>query len=87
MGLARMVDAPVLLVGDIDRGGVFAQLYGTVALQSEEDRRRIKGVVVNKFRGDRAILEPGLKTLEELCGVPVAGVCHTSMSTSTTRIA
>ena len=65
MGLARMVDAPVLLVGDIDRGGVFAQLYGTVALQSEEDRRRIKGVVVNKFRGDRAILEPGLKTLEE----------------------
>lgn len=87
MGLARMVDAPVLLVGDIDRGGVFAQLYGTVALQSEEDKRRIKGVVVNKFRGDRAILEPGLKTLEELCGVPVAGVCHTSMSTSTTRIA
>ena len=74
MGLARMVDAPVLLVGDIDRGGVFAQLYGTVALQSEEDRRRIKGVVVNKFRGDRAILEPGLKTLEELCGVPVAGI-------------
>lgn len=74
MGLARMVDAPVLLVGDIDRGGVFAQLYGTVALQSEEDRRRIKGVVVNKFRGDRAILEPGLKTIEELCGVPVAGV-------------
>ena len=73
MGLARMVDAPVLLVGDIDRGGVFAQLYGTVALQSEEDKRRIKGVVVNKFRGDRAILEPGLKTLEELCGVPVAG--------------
>ena len=74
MGLAKLVDAPVLLVGDIDRGGVFAQLYGTVALQSEEDRRRIKGVVVNKFRGDRAILEPGLKTLEELCGVPVAGV-------------
>ena len=74
MGLAKLVDAPVLLVGDIDRGGVFAQLYGTVALQSEEDKRRIKGVVVNKFRGDRAILEPGLKTLEELCGVPVAGV-------------
>ena len=74
MGLARMVDAPVLLVGDIDRGGVFAQLYGTVALQSEEDKKRIKGVVVNKFRGDRAILEPGLKMLEQLCGVPVAGV-------------
>ena len=74
MGLAKLVDAPVLLVGDIDRGGVFAQLYGTVALQSEEDKKRIKGVVVNKFRGDRAILEPGLKMLEQLCGVPVAGV-------------
>mgnify|MGYP000493098043 CR=1 FL=1 len=74
MSMAESADAPVLLVGDIDRGGVFAQLYGTVTLQSEEDRRRIKGVVVNKFRGDRAILEPGLKTLEELCGVPVAGV-------------
>ena len=74
MGLARMVDAPVLLVGDIDRGGVFAQLYGTVALLEEEERARIKGTIVNKFRGDRAILEPGLKTLEQLCGVPVAGV-------------
>ena len=74
MGLAEMVDAPVLLVGDIDRGGVFAQLYGTVALLEEDERRRIKGVVVNKFRGDRAILEPGLRQLEALCGVPVAGV-------------
>lgn len=74
MGLAKLVDAPVLLVGDIDRGGVFAQLYGTVALLEEDERRRIKGVVVNKFRGDQAILEPGLKTLEELCGIPVAGV-------------
>ncbi len=74
MGLAKMVDAPVLLVGDIDRGGVFAQLYGTVALLEPEERARIKGTVVNKFRGDKAILEPGLKTLEELCGCPVAGV-------------
>lgn len=74
MGLAKLVDAPVLLVGDIDRGGVFAQLYGTVALLEDDERRRIKGVVVNKFRGDRAILEPGLKTLEQLCGIPVAGV-------------
>ena len=74
MGLARMVDAPVLLVGDIDRGGVFAQLYGTVALLEPDERARIKGTVVNKFRGDRRILEPGLRTLEELCGVPVAGV-------------
>ena len=74
MGLAKLVDAPVLLVGDIDRGGVFAQLYGTVALLEEDERARIKGTVVNKFRGDRKILEPGIKTLEELCGVPVAGV-------------
>ena len=73
MGFAKMVDAPVLLVGDIDRGGVFAQLYGTVALLEEDERARIKGTVINKFRGDRAILEPGLKTLEELCHVPVAG--------------
>lgn len=58
MGLAKLVDAPVLLVGDIDRGGVFAQLYGTVALLDEDERRRIKGTIVNKFRGDRAILEP-----------------------------
>ena len=74
MGLAKLVDAPVLLVGDIDRGGVFAQLYGTVALLEEEERARIKGTVVNKFRGDRKILEPGIKILEDLCGVPVAGV-------------
>lgn len=74
MGLAKMVDAPVLLVGDIDRGGVFAQLYGTIALLEDEERRRVKGTIVNKFRGDRAILEPGLAQLEKLCGVPVAGV-------------
>lgn len=74
MGLAKLVDAPVLLVGDIDRGGVFAQLYGTVALLEPAERARIKGTVVNKFRGDRLILEPGIRILEELCGVPVAGV-------------
>ena len=74
MGLAKLVDAPVLLVGDIDRGGVFAQLYGTVALLEPEEKARIKGTIVNKFRGDRKILEPGLVTLEHLCGVPVAGV-------------
>ena len=74
MGLAKMVDAPVLLVGDIDRGGVFAQLYGTVALLDADERARIKGTVVNKFRGDKKILEPGLEILERLCGVPVAGV-------------
>lgn len=74
MGLAAMVDAPVLLVGDIDRGGVFAQLYGTLALLGPDERRRVKGMIVNKFRGDRSILEPGLAQLEQLCGVPVAGV-------------
>ncbi len=74
MGLAKLVDAPVLLVGDIDRGGVFAQLYGTVALLEEDERARIKGTVINKFRGDKKILEPGLAMLEKLCGVPVAGV-------------
>ena len=74
MGLAKLVDAPVLLAGDIDRGGVFAQLYGTVALLEAEERQRIKGLIVNKFRGDPAILKPGLADLERLCGVPVAGV-------------
>ena len=74
MGMARMADAPVLLVGDIDRGGVFAQLYGTVALLSEEERARVKGLVVNKFRGDKTILEPGLDMIEDLCGIPVTGV-------------
>ena len=74
MGLARLVDAPVLLAGDIDRGGVFAQLYGTIALLEEEERKRVKGTLVNKFRGDRAILQPGIDMLERLCGVPVAGV-------------
>ena len=74
MGFAAMVDAPVLLVGDIDRGGVFAQLYGTIALLEPDERARIRGTIINKFRGDRAILEPGLQMLQSLCGVPVAGV-------------
>ena len=74
MGMARMVDSPVLLVGDIDPGGVFAQLAGTVALVPQEDRRRIRGLIINKFRGDVSILRPGLAPLEELCGAPVLGV-------------
>ncbi len=74
MGMAKIADAPVLLVGDIDRGGVFAQLYGTVALLEKEERERIKGLVINKFRGDVSILEPGLRMMEEKCGIPVAGV-------------
>ena len=74
MGLAELVNAPVLLVGDIDRGGVFAQLYGTVALLQPEERRRVVGTVINKFRGDVSLLEPGLRQLEQLTGAPVLGV-------------
>jgi adenosylcobyric acid synthase len=74
MGLASMVDAPVILVGDIDPGGVFAQLYGTIMLLTEDERARIAGTVINKFRGDAEILRPGLSMLEELTKVPVLGV-------------
>ena len=74
MGLAEMVDAPVLLVGDIDRGGVFASLLGTVMLLTDEERARVKGVIINKFRGDVKILEPGLRMLEERIRIPVLGV-------------
>lgn len=74
MGLAEMVDAPVLLVGDIDRGGVFAQLVGTIELLEEHERRRIKGTIINKFRGDKEILAPGLRMLEEKTKIPVRGV-------------
>lgn len=74
MGMAKMADAPVLLVGDIDRGGVFAQLYGTVMLLEQEERDRIVGLIVNKFRGDKTILDPGLTMIEEKLKIPVAGV-------------
>ncbi len=74
MGLAGLVDAPVLLVGDIDRGGVFAQLLGTLFLLEPKERERVKGLVINKFRGDRSILDPGIAMLEEKGKVPVAGV-------------
>jgi adenosylcobyric acid synthase len=74
MGLAEMLDAPVLLVGDIDRGGVFAQLAGTVMLLEEHERLRIKGMIINKFRGDLEILRPGLKMTEDICNIPVLGV-------------
>ncbi|MFQ9509584.1 MAG: cobyric acid synthase [Lachnospiraceae bacterium] len=74
MGLAKMLNAPVLLVGDIDRGGVFAQLAGTIMLLNEEEKNRIQGIIVNKFRGDKTILEPGLKMLEDITKKSVVGV-------------
>ena len=74
MGMAKMAKAPVLLVGDIDRGGVFAQLYGTAALLEPDEKAMIKATIINKFRGDRAILEPGLDMLYNLIKIPCAGV-------------
>lgn len=74
MGMAELVDAPVLLVGDIDRGGVFAQLLGTMMLLEEHEQDRVKGLIINKFRGDKSILEPGICMLEERSQKKVAGV-------------
>ncbi|MDD3251965.1 MAG: cobyric acid synthase [Lachnospiraceae bacterium] len=74
MGMAKLADAPVLLVGDIDRGGVFASLYGTVSLLEPEEQARIKGLLINKFRGDVKILELGLRMIEERLHIPVLGV-------------
>lgn len=74
MKMAEMADAPVILVADIDRGGVFASIYGTIMLMNPEERARVKGVIINKFRGDVNILKPGLKQIEELTGVPIIGV-------------
>ena len=74
MGMAKMAKAPVLLVGDIDRGGVFAQLFGTVSLLDADERDIVKATVINKFRGDKTILEPGLDMLYNLVKVPCAGV-------------
>lgn len=74
MGMARLAKAPVLLAGDIDRGGVFAQLYGTLMLLEPEERAMVRGLIINKFRGDRTILDPGVKMLTDLCGIPTVGV-------------
>ncbi|MBQ2453464.1 MAG: cobyric acid synthase, partial [Lachnospiraceae bacterium] len=74
MGLAEIVDAQVFLVGDVDRGGVFAQLVGTLMLLSYKERSRVRGLIINKFRGDRSLLDPGIAALEKKCGIPVIGV-------------
>lgn len=74
MGMARAAKAPVLLAGDIDRGGVFAQLYGTVCLLEPEERAMVKGTIINKFRGDVSILTPGVRQLEELIHIPTVGI-------------
>ena len=74
MPMARHADADVILVGDIDRGGVFASLYGSVMLQTPDDRRRIKGIIVNKFRGDLRLFDDGRRMIEDICQVPVLGV-------------
>lgn len=74
MGMAEISNSPAILVGDIDKGGVFASLYGTYELLTEEEKKRIKGVIINKFRGDVKLLEPGLRQLEDLINVPVLGV-------------
>ena len=72
--MARYAKADVILVGDIDRGGVFASVYGSIMLQTQEDRKLIKGIIINKFRGDMRLFEEGRKMLEDICGVPVLGV-------------
>ena len=72
--MARHADADVILVGDIDRGGVFASVYGSIMLQTPEDRQRIKGIIINKFRGDMRLFDEGRRMLEDICGIPVLGV-------------
>ena len=74
MPMACYANADVIIVADIDRGGVFASCYGSVMLQTPEDRKRIKGIIINKFRGDIRLFEEGRKMMEQLCGIPVLGV-------------
>ncbi len=74
MGMAKLADSPVFIVGDIDRGGVFASLAGTMLFLNNEEKKMVKGTIINKFRGDKSILEPGLRMIEDKINVPVIGV-------------
>lgn len=74
MSMAQYADAAVILVADIDRGGVIASVYGTMMLLREEERRLVKGIIINKFRGDISLFSDGVKIIEELCNVPVLGI-------------
>lgn len=74
MGIARYANTPVILVADIERGGVFASIYGTVMLLPEEERRLFKGIIINKFRGKAETLRLGIEKMEELTGIPILGV-------------
>lgn len=74
MGLAHALDAPVILIGDIDRGGVFASLYGTQLLLDKPDAERIKGFIINKFRGDKSLLMPAITEIEERMGIACFGI-------------
>ena len=74
MAMAEMANAPVILVSDIDRGGVFASIVGTIALLSEEERNRVKGIIINKFRGNVELFKPAIKQLEDIINIPVLGV-------------
>ena len=74
MAMAEMANAPVILVSDIDRGGVFASIVGTIALLSEKERKRVKGVIINKFRGNVKLFEPAIKQLEDIINIPILGV-------------
>ncbi|MDD5473828.1 MAG: cobyric acid synthase [Candidatus Methanoperedens sp.] len=80
IGMARLVKPPIILVGDIERGGVFASIYGTLELLPPDVRALVRGIIINKFRGDMKLLEPGIKQVEELTGLPVIGIIpHTDM--------
>ncbi|MDP0494360.1 MAG: cobyric acid synthase [Fusobacterium sp. JB021] len=74
MGMAEMIDSKAVLVADIDRGGVFASIVGTITLLEPEEKKRLKGIIINKFRGDKDILLPGIEKLEKITGVKVIGV-------------